>query len=93
MARRTDRPPRSLAEWLAFGPQLVGIGGLLFCLVFWAVTFIVTGKGAVEPLFVTTFGGLLTAGLGAEAVVTLKQPPPPPPPLPDTGVDHAPADE
>jgi hypothetical protein len=32
----------------------------------------------VEPLFVTTFGGLLAVGAGAKAIETLRQSPPPP---------------
>lgn len=79
--------PRTAREWLALAPQAVGLFGLIFCLVFWAVTFLATGHGAAEPLFVTSFGGLLAAGQGAQAIAELKQPPCVP--IPDKTVQQA----
>jgi hypothetical protein len=52
---------------------------LVFCVLFWAITFMVDGKGAVEPLFVTTGGALLGIGQAAQALGELRQPPPEPP--------------
>lgn len=62
--------PRSAGEWGAVVPQWLGIVGLIFCVVFWAIT------DRVEPLLVTTFGGILTVGLGAEALAALRGPAP-----------------
>jgi len=70
----------------------LGIFGLVACLGFWMAT------GRVEPLFVTTFGGLLAVGAGARALDTLRQTPAPPippgdPQPPDLPPgDSAPAD-
>jgi hypothetical protein len=66
-------------DWLSEAPRLVGAGMLLFCLAFWAITFLLDGKGAVEPLFVTTGGALLGIGQAAQALGELRQPPPEPP--------------
>lgn len=53
-------------------PIWLGILGLVTCMVFWMLT------NRVEPLFVTSFGGLLAVGAGARALDTLRQPPAPP---------------
>jgi hypothetical protein len=53
-------------------PIWLGILGLVTCMIFWMVT------NRVEPLFVTSFGGLLAVGAGARALDTLRQPPAPP---------------
>jgi hypothetical protein len=66
-------------DWSSAGPRLVGAGILVFCLVFWAATYLLDGKGAVEPLFVTTGGALLGIGQAAQALGELRQPPPAPP--------------
>jgi hypothetical protein len=55
---------------------------LLFCLSFWAITYLADGKGAVEPLFVTTGGALLGIGQAAQALGELRHPPPEPPTIP-----------
>jgi hypothetical protein len=60
-------------EWSSAGPRLLGALILVFCVVFWAFT------NRVEPLFVTTGGGLLALGQGVQALAELKQPPPPAP--------------
>lgn len=60
-------------DWASAGPRLLGALILLFCVVFWAFT------DRVEPLFVTTGGGLLALGQGVQALAELKQPPPAPP--------------
>jgi hypothetical protein len=74
--------PRSVGEWLAVVPQILGVAILVFCVVFWAVT------NRVEPLFVTTGGGLLALGQGAKALEELRKPIEPPKvkdPLPESG--------
>lgn len=53
-------------------PTYFGMAGLIACFAVWALT------NRVEPLFVTSFGGLLAVGAGAKALVTLREPPPPP---------------
>lgn len=58
--------PKSLSEWLALLPTVIGALGLVGLAVFWMAT------SRVEPLLVTTFGGLLAAGQGAQALATLK---------------------
>jgi hypothetical protein len=60
-------------DWSSAGPRLVGAGILVFCLVFWAATYLLDGKGAVEPLFVTTGGALLGIGQAAQALGELRQ--------------------
>jgi hypothetical protein len=64
--------PRSAQEWLALLPSVIGALGLVSLLIFWMVT------SRVDPLLVTTFGGLLGAGQAAQALAALKTPPPPP---------------
>jgi hypothetical protein len=64
--------PRSASEWGAALPTWFGMAGLVACFAVWALT------NRVEPLFVTTFGGLLAVGAGAKALDTLRQPPAPP---------------
>jgi hypothetical protein len=66
--------PTSAAEWGSVAPVWLGVLGLVACFVVWAVT----PTHIVEPLFVTTFGGLLAVGAGAKAIETLRQSPPPP---------------
>ena len=68
----TTRSRRRGFDWRSDGPQVVGAAMLVFCLAFWALT------DRVEPLFVTTGGGLLGLGLGAEALAELRRPPDPP---------------
>lgn len=91
MPRQLDRPRRTPAELFAFAPQVIGAFGFMFSILFWAATFIATGKGALEPIFVTTSGGLLAVGLTAEAVASLRSSPPVPPPLPDPAGPDAPS--
>jgi hypothetical protein len=69
-ARRLS--PNSASEWAAALPTWFGMMGLIACFVVWLAT------GRVEPLFVTTFGGLLGVGQAANALTALKEPPPPP---------------
>jgi hypothetical protein len=64
--------PSGASEWGAALPTWLGMVGLIACFVVWALT----PDHIVEPLFVTTFGGLLAVGAGA--LDTLKQPPVPP---------------
>lgn len=61
-------------------PTYFGIVGLTACFLVWALT------NRVEPLFVTSFGGLLAVGAGAKALVTLREPPAPPIPPGDPPV-------
>jgi hypothetical protein len=68
--------PRGASEWGAALPTWLGMVGLVACFVVWALT----PDHIVEPLFVTTFGGLLAVGAGAKALDTLR--PPPVPPIP-----------
>ena len=76
--RKTQRiTPRSASEWAAALPRWLGIMGLIACFLVWLLT------GRVEPLFVTTFGGLLAVGQGADALATLRDPPSPPIPPSD----------
>lgn len=51
--------------------------GLMACFAVWALT------DRVEPLFVTTFGGLLAVGAGAKALDELRKSPDPPIPPAD----------
>lgn len=67
--------PRTASEWGAVLPAWLGMLGLIASFLFWAATYLLTGKGAVEPLFVTTFGGLLALGAGAKALDTIRQAP------------------
>lgn len=83
----TNFTPKGTSEWAGAASRWVGIVGLMLCFLFWAVTYLLTGKGAVEPLFVTTFGGLLAVGAGATALDTLRQPPAPPIPPGDPPSD------
>lgn len=55
----TDRLAR--ADWSEWFPKLMGGSILMFTVVFWAFT------NRVEPLFVTTGGGLLAIGQVAKA--------------------------
>jgi hypothetical protein len=75
--------PRGASEWGAVLPAWIGMLGLIACFVVWAVT----RSHIVEPLFVTTFGGLLAVGAGAKALDTLRQPPTPPIPPGDPPSD------
>lgn len=79
--------PRSASEWGAVLPGWLGMIGLIACFAVWAVT----PEHIVEPLFVTTFGGLLAVGAGAGALGTLRNPPPPPIPPADAQPDSEPA--
>lgn len=67
---------RNAQEWGAALPQWLGMVGLVFCALFWAVTAIIDPPGQVEPLFISAFGGLIFVGQAGEAVVTLKRVPP-----------------
>jgi hypothetical protein len=60
-----------------------GMLGLIACFAVWALT----RSHIVEPLFVTTFGGLLAIGAGARALDTLRQSPAPPIPPGDPPED------
>lgn len=77
--------PRGASEWGSVLPAWLGMLGLIACFAVWALT----RSHIVEPLFVTTFGGLLAVGAGAKALDTLRQPPAPPippgDPPPDSG--------
>jgi hypothetical protein len=64
-------------------PAWLGMLGLIACFAVWALT----RSHIVEPLFVTTFGGLLAVGAGAKALDTLRQPPTPPIPPGDPPSD------
>lgn len=67
--------PKTLEEWGAVMPQWIGMGGLVFCALFWAWT------GRIEPLLLSAFGGLIFVGQAGEAVVNLRKAPPPPSPI------------
>jgi hypothetical protein len=73
--------PRTAGEWASVLPTYFGMAGLIACFAVWALT------NRVEPLFVTTFGGLLAIGAGAKALDTLRQPPAPPIPPGDPPAD------
>jgi hypothetical protein len=75
--------PNSASEWAAALPRWLGMAGLVACFLFWAGTYLATGHGAVEPLFVTAFGGLLAVGQGADALTELRRDPLPPIPPAD----------
>lgn len=55
-------------DWTSAGPRLLGALMLVFCLAFWAIT------DRVEPLFVTTGGGLLAIGQASQALGELRRP-------------------
>lgn len=55
-------------------PQYLGMFGLLFLLAWWAL------MGTTEPALLTTFGGLIAVGQGAEILTALRSPPPTMPP-------------
>lgn len=59
---------RTAAEWAAVLPVWLGMLGLVFCAIFWAIT------NRIEPSLLTVFGGLLAAGQGAQALQALKAP-------------------
>jgi hypothetical protein len=61
--------PRSVGEWLAIAPTAVAILVLISLTIFWMIT------GQVNALLVGTFGSLLGAGYGAQALAALKAPP------------------
>ena len=69
---------RRAVDWQEWFPKLLGGITLLACLIFWMMT------DRVEPLFVTTGGGLIALGQGARAITELRRPPDPPEPLPST---------
>lgn len=58
--------PRSVQEWLALAPTVIGALGLVGLAIFWMAT------NRVEPLLITTFGTLLGGGQVAQAYVALK---------------------
>lgn len=62
--------PRSAAEWLALAPTALAVLALIGLTIFWMIT------GQVNALLVGTFGSLLGAGYGAQALAALKAPPP-----------------
>jgi hypothetical protein len=66
--------PSSASEWAAALPTWFGMMGLIACFVVW----VATSQHIVEPIFVTTFGGLLGVGQAANALAVLKRPPDPP---------------
>lgn len=78
MAPTTRRPkrvtPKSAGEWGAVVPQWLGIFGLVVQFLIWFATYLATGKGVVEPAFLTAFGGLIVVGQGAEALASLRAP-------------------
>lgn len=75
MTERARRlTPNSASEWAAALPTWFGMMGLIACFVVW----VVTKQHIVEPIFVTTFGGLLGIGQAANVAVVLKRPPEPP---------------
>jgi hypothetical protein len=55
--------------------------GLIACFAVWVLS------GRVEPLFVTTFGGLLGVGQAASAMITLREPARPPLPPADHEIE------
>jgi hypothetical protein len=59
-------------DWGEWFPKILGGLMLIFTVIFWAFT------DRVEPLFVTTGGGLLAIGQGAKALGELRRPPEPP---------------
>jgi len=61
--------PRSAQEWLALAPTVIGAVGLVTLGIFWMAT------GRVDQFLITTFGGLLGIGQGAQALAALKAPP------------------
>lgn len=63
-------------DWQEWFPKLLGAFLLLVCLIFWMVT------DRIEPLFVTTGGGLIAIGQGAKALGELRRPADQPEPLP-----------
>jgi hypothetical protein len=63
-------------DWASAGPKLLGAAILIFSVVFWAFT------ERVEPLFVTTGGGLVGSGYIIDGLLELRRPPPPPPRAP-----------
>lgn len=76
---------RRTVDWSSDGPKL--FGGLLVVAAF--ITWLFTGR--VEPLFVTTGGGLVAVGQGAQALAELKKLPEPPSSPPDTGTHRIPS--
>lgn len=63
--------PKGAIEWGSALPTWFGMAGLIACFALWALT------DRVEPLFVTTFGGLLAVGAGARALDELRRHEPP----------------
>lgn len=67
---------RNAQEWGAVLPQWLGMLGLIFCAVFWALT----PEHIISGLLVSAFIGLIGVGQGAEALAAIKR----------LGVAHAP---
>jgi hypothetical protein len=59
-------------DWSSDGPKFLGAALIVAAFVFWMIT------GRVEPLFVTTGGGLVAIGQGAQALEELRKMPDPP---------------
>jgi hypothetical protein len=64
--------PRSAGEWLALAPTAVALIALIALTIFWMFT------GQQSPILFGTFGSLLGAGFGAQALAAAKTPPPAP---------------
>jgi hypothetical protein len=59
-------------DWSSDGPKFLGAALIVAAFVFWMIT------NRVEPLFVTTGGGLVAIGQGAQALEELRKMPDPP---------------
>jgi hypothetical protein len=63
---------RRRIDWSSDGPKFLGAALIVAAFVFWMLT------NRVEPLFVTTGGGLVAIGQGAQALGELRRMPDPP---------------
>ena len=64
--------PKSTAEWLALAPTGVALLVLVALTIFYMVT------GEANAILFGTFGSLLGAGFGAQALAAARTPPPEP---------------
>jgi 4-amino-4-deoxy-L-arabinose transferase-like glycosyltransferase len=58
-----------MQQWGAVLPQWLGMVGLVFCAVYWAVT----PEHIISGLLVSAFIGLIGVGQGAEALSSIKR--------------------
>lgn len=65
--------PRTVQAWGAVLPQVIGLAGVCFCAVYWAIF------RALAPELLTAFGAMIVVGQSAARIAEAKEPPPPAP--------------